>query len=363
MLIPILPLYLRETGLSYTLVTTVIAAFGVGSLMGQIPLGLLIARVGERAVMVAALIVMSIAIALLGVVAVTIALMALRMVAGVGQAGWVLSRHSFMTSAIPADVRGRASSLFGGVNRVGVLVGPVIGGLAAERWGFDSAFALTGVVTLVGIAPLLVAQQAIGDRRAPKKVGQLRAVIRERWRALASAGTVQMGVIAVRSGRDAIIPFLAVAVGLNVREVGLLVAVGSATDLLLFPVAGILMDRFGRLAAVVPSLSLMGIGLLMASAADSAATLVAAGVVIGIGNGLGAGTMLTIGSDLAPQHDPSRFLSVLGTSREAGRILGPLLVGWFADVLGLSTSAVALAAVAFVTAVFAARVLGDTRGG
>ena len=363
MIIPVLPLYLREAGFSYTLVTTVIAAWGVGSLIGQIPLGALIARIGERVVMVGALLVMALAIGLLGVFAVTIAMIGLRMAAGIGSAGWLLSRHSFMTTTIPEDVRGRASSFFGGVNRVGMLIGPVIGGLVASRWGFETAFALTGVVTALGILPLFWADQAIGDRPEPSDVGQLRTVIKERWRALASAGTVQMGVVTVRAGREAIVPLLGVSLGLEISEVGLLVAAGSASDLALFPVAGMLMDRFGRLAALVPSMSLFGVGLLLAGWADTAFMLVVAGLVMGLGNGLGAGTMMTIGSDLAPEHEPSRFLSVLGSTRDLGRIIGPLLVGWFADSLGLSTSAVVLAVVAFATSVFTARVLGDTRTG
>ena len=201
--------------------------------------------------------------------------------------------------------------------------------------------------------------QSISKEQGPS----LREVVRERWRSLAAAGAVQFGYLAVRSGRYALMPFIGVAVGMSVRDVGLLVAVGSASELLLFPVAGILMDRYGRPAALVPALTLFGAGLVMAGAAQSPSSLVAAGVVIGLGNGLGAGTMLTIGSDLAPQRDPTGFLSVLGTMREAGRILGPLLVGWFADSLGLTTSAMVLAGLAFATAAFTARILGDTRAG
>ena len=329
MLVPVLPVYLRELGLSYTVVTTVLAAIGVGSMVAQIPVGALVARVGERPVMLVALAVLAIAIALLGFAPVTIALVALRVVAGFGSTGWLLSRHSFMTSSIPVDVRGRVSSLFGGMSRLGFLIGPLLGGFIAGRWGFEAAFIVTGVTTALGIVPLMVAPDDQGDRPNHEKSqpSSLLTVIREHKRSLVTAGVVQLGVIAVRSGRQAVLPFLGVAVGLDVSEVGLLIAIGVASELLLVPVAGLLMDRFGRLAAVVPSLSLFGVGLLLAAAASTATALIGAGVVMGLGNGLGAGTMLTIGSDLAPQRDPSRFLSVLGTTRDTGRVFGPLLVG------------------------------------
>ena len=66
MLIPILPLYLRETGLSYTVVSTVLAALGVGALLAQLPVGALVSRVGERTIMVGAHVMIGIAVALLG---------------------------------------------------------------------------------------------------------------------------------------------------------------------------------------------------------------------------------------------------------------------------------------------------------
>ena len=138
MLIPVLPLYLRETGLSYTVVSTVLAAVGVRALLSQLPMGVLISRLGERTVMILAHVMIGVAIALLGVVSVTIALVSLRVVAGVGSTGWLLSRHSHLTKNVEVDVRGRASSLYGGVTRVGLLIGPVVSGFVADRWGFTA---------------------------------------------------------------------------------------------------------------------------------------------------------------------------------------------------------------------------------
>jgi MFS family permease len=363
MLIPVLPLYLRDIGLSYTLVTTVISGFAAGALVAQIPFGRAIARWRDRTVMLVSLLLLGISTWLLGVVAVTVWLIALRFAAGVGSTGWFLSRHAFMTTDIPVDVRGRVTSTFGGTNRAAVLVGPVIGGFAAEHWGYAAAFALAGVLSAVGLIPLLALQGkfAVSPPRTAAAAGSFRSMLRTKRAHLVSAGTVQLGVLAAREGRHAVIPLLGAAIGLDIAEVGILVAVSSAADLALFPVSGFLMDRYGRAAALVPSLSMLGIGLFLAGAARGPVTLGAAVVVVGIGNGMGAGTMLAIGSDLAPPADPSPFLSVLATIRDIGRVGGPLLVGAMADSVGLSWSAVALGCIAIATAVFMATVLGDTR--
>ena len=54
---------------------------------------------------------------------------------------------------------------------------------------------------------------------------------------------------------------------------------------------------------------------------------------MGIGNGLGAGTMLTLGSDLAPADAAGPFLAGMALMQGGGRILGALLVGIVGDLV------------------------------
>ena len=158
-----------------------------------------------------------------------------------------------------------------------------------------------------------------------------------------------------------VIPLLGAALGLEVANVGILVAVGAASDLLLFPLSGLLMDRFTRLAASVPALSLIAVGLFVAAAATTPAALVAGAAIAGLGNGMGSGIMLTIGADIAPRADAVQFLSLLGSAREAGRVFGPIAVGVVADRIGLRASAVALGILALVAVGLLVLVLGDTK--
>ena len=86
---------------------------------------------------------------------------------------------------------------------------------------------------------------------------------------------------------------------------------------------------------------------------------VVAGVIMGIGNGMSAGTMLTLGGDLAPK-DAGPFLAALGMMQDGGAVIGPILVGWLADSVGLFESALVLAVVMFVAIAWIVIVLGDT---
>ena len=362
MLVPVLPLYLRDGGLSYTAVTVVIAALGLGAVAGQLPAGALIDRVGQIPLMVASVVVLAVATALLGMTTVVAALVIFRVVAGAGTTGWLLSRQAFISTQVSTGMRGRAAATVGGTVRAATLTGSLLGGWVASRYGFTAAFAVSGAISLVGTVPYIWFREGPAPlgRRERVARGPLLGVVRRHWSRLWPAGVVQLCVIAAREGRLVVIPLLGAALGLDVAEVGILVAVGAASDLLLFPLSGWLMDRFGRQAAIVPFLVIFGTGLVFAGLATTPAWLVVAAGIVGFGNGLGAGTMLTMGADLAPADDTNRFLSILGVTRESGRVVGPLVVGGVADAAGLSASAIILGGVAFFAAFLVVTVLGDT---
>ena len=368
MLLPVLPLALLADGLSYQSLSAVLAATGAGALLSQIPIGRLLNRHSENEVMIACVILAGLSVVLLGFVGTVAGLMALRFVSGIGGTGWLLSRQTFITRTIEPGVRGRAMSLFGGLNRVAFLIGPLLGGLIAEQYGFRQAFVVAAVFTGAGVIPLLMSDRG-DDRR--KRAGQQEsqrvetahplAVFAKHRRILIPAGAAQVCIIAVRYGRFIILPLIGESIGLDIAQIGILVAIGSASDIVLFPAAGYLMDRFGRLAAIVPSFSLMGVGLLLLAGASSHGAIIIAAAIIGVGNGLGSGTMMTLSSDLAPLDSPGEFLAALGTIRELGRIGGPLGVGFLADRVGLDTAALAMASVAFVGVTIMLIGVGETK--
>lgn len=363
MLAPVLPLYLRSEGLSFTLITAVMAAAGVGSMLSQLPVGALLGHTAERRVMLGALVLLAGSTLLLGFAGLALTLAALRFVWGIGSTGWLLSRQTLMTRAAPSYVRGRAMSLFGGTARLGVLLGALFGGFVADRHGFTAAFATVAAVTILGVIPLSLDSNptTTSAPTAPRPGGGMFGGFRNHRHLLLLAGSGQVATIAVRSGRLVVLPLIGDSLGLDPAEVGVLIGIGSFADLMLFPLAGVIMDRFGRLFAIVPAFCGLGVGLLMLSAADDYLSVAIAATVIGLANSIGSGTMLTLASDLAPTESPSQFLASLGTVRESGKIAGPVVVGWLADVAGLSTAAAALGVLAFIATALIVFGIGETR--
>lgn len=363
MLLPVVPLYLRDAGLSYTMVAVVLAALGLGAVIGGLPVGSAAGRVGPEWVFAGAVVTTSATAALLGTSTAVIALVAFRLVYGMGSAGLRISVQMLVNAAAPVRLRGRGMSLLGGAVRLAFFVGPLVGGLLVDTVGFATTFVVCGATTLLGLIPFLAARRTGGEgtrfERPATPLSSLRAALAEHRALLLLAGVGTALVMTVREGRNVVVPLIGDDLGLSATAVGALVAIGTGADLLLFPVSGWLMDRFGRLAAIVPAFSLLGAGMFVLGLSDTAAGAVAAGVVMGVGNGMSAGTMLTLGGDLAPA-DAGPFLAALGTMQDLGVVVGPIVVGWLADTTGLYESALVLGAVMFVAIAWIVIVLGDT---
>lgn len=367
MLLPILPVYLTDLGLSFTSATVVLAATGVGATASGLPLGAALSRVGERALLVASILLSAVSAALLGASGVIAVLVMLRLGTGVGSMGMRLAQQTHIARTVDSSQRGRAMSLMGGTARAGIFVGPFVGGALTDLTSPETTFVAAATVMVAGLVPdLLVNRRADEhalDEPTPQPSGDDEPTpsMAGHWRRLVTIGIGPALITAVRSGRLIVIPLIADDLGLSATAVGAVVAIGTGADLMLFPVAGWLMDRHGRLFATVPAFTLMGIGLLLLGTVDSTIGVVIAGTVIGIGNGMSSGTMLTIGSDVAPAGVRAPFLAGLGSMQDLGRIIGPLIVGWFADAAGLDASAVALAVAMFIGVAWLILVIGETR--
>ncbi len=365
MVIPILPVYLTDSGLSFSLASVVLAGGGLGAMLGGLPVGAMLGRFGEHRVLLLSLAAMGVATATLGITTAVIGLTAMRVAHGVGQIGLRLSRQTFITRTVDTDMRGRSMALMGGSMRFAMLLGPILGGVLVDQVGYSWTFAISGAATLSGLVPAIISEErpdgeTVAGEAPVKRDGALWPALVRHRRALLVGGLGPALIMAVRQGRTIIIPLIGDSLDMSASAIGFLVAVGTGADLLLFPVAGMLMDRFGRLAAIVPAFSLIGIGMLVLSTAESVSMVLVAGVIMGVGNGIGSGSMLTLGSDLAPEDSPGQFLSALASIQNLGRIIGPILVGWFADAAGLSAAAVALAITVFVALAWIVALVGET---
>lgn len=359
LLAPVLPLYAAELALSYGMIGLVLGGEALGSLLSDLPAGVLMTRLGrQRSMLLGVSIFLLSTLALYWVNSVFVAL-ACRLLTGFGWALFSVARHAYISSQTGIDNRGRAIALFGGVNRIGRFAGPAIGGMVATSYGLRAPFLLfAAVCALVPISVALFLPRNPQTRlssssRSPK--GQLLDTLKTHRRLLATAGTGQLLAQAIRAGRTVIIPLYAADVlGLDAGAIGLILSVSSAVDMLLFYPTGVIMDRWGRKFAIIPSFLIQAISLGLVPFTGTVGALMAAAALGGLGNGLGSGTMMTLGSDLAPADTQGEFLGLWRLIGDAGSSGSPIAVGGIADLFALQTASWIICGVGLIAvAVFA----------
>ncbi|TDP90745.1 putative MFS family arabinose efflux permease [Leucobacter luti] len=335
---PLIPVIAVGMGAGIGLSGFIASTLVVGQLAGNLPAGWIVARAGERIAMLIAT-----GVAFFGAIGIVLApnpgtLGVAVFVIGFAAATFGLARHSFMTTRVPVAFRARALSLIGGSHRLGRFGGPFLaaGILAltaspvAPVWAFVVCLALTALLVTCAPDP----EQALPVQRPveepePRTAG-IRAAVRHNRAPLARIGGSAAILSGLRTTKDVLLPLWAVSIGMDPAGVALVVGIAGTVDFALFYTSGQVMDRFGRLWAALPATIGMAVAFLGLSlthdSPDALTWLLICAVVIGIGNGLSSGIVLTLGADLAPPGDPSAFLAAWRTLVDFGGATAPLAI-------------------------------------
>lgn len=142
----------------------------------------------------------------------------------------------------------------------------------------------------------------------------------------------------VRKARELFFALAGRDSGLSDEAIGRITSLSFLLDMGGFPVAGRVMDRYGRRVAGALSISLQTLGLLLLVWRTPLTTGIS-GCVTGLGNGLSAGLVMTLGSDFSPEG-PARgpFLAVYRAGCNVMEFLAPAVLGWIAGSTSLAVA-------------------------
>jgi MFS family permease len=347
--LPVVALSARGLGASVGLAALFVGITTLSEFAAAIPAGVLVERIGERRALVIAggLDAVACAVALvapsLWVLGVACFLM------GPTGAVFLLARQSYLTAAAPVALRARAMSTLGGVTRIGLFIGPLVGAPVVARWGPQAAFAVAVVAGLLAAAlawrtPDLGAhheQLSAEHERVP-----VARVVKQNRRVLLTVGLGVLAIGLARSSRVVVVPLWAEHVGLDAAQTSLVFAAAAFVEVVLFYPAGTVMDRHGRVWVALPfTTTLAGVGALA--------------LLMGVGNGLGSGIVMTLGADAAPTVGRAPFLGVWRLLSLVGHNGAAIVVGAVAAVATIGVASVAVGLMTLVGGAWLARWLPE----
>jgi MFS family permease len=344
-LIPLIPGYVDDFGLSKLEAGLLVGAFGGGALAGGIPAGVLAGRVGPRRAVVFGLLVLGAASFGFALAGSPLALGVARFLQGMSSALTWSGALAWITVTAPRDRRGAMLGTAFGIAVFGAILGPMVGAVA-KVISIRASFAGVGVVALV-LAVGAAAHAA--PRREPRVTGAARRALRDvgfgagLWLTLLPA--FLFGVL------DVLVPLQLDDGGWGVIAIGAVFLTAGLFETALNPIVGRVSDRRGRLFPIRISLAasvLVGTALAFAHTPVVVAffTVLAA---LSFGGFYTPGMALV--SDRAELAGLTQGLAFgfMNTAWAAGALTGPTVGGGLADAFGDATPYLLCAAACAVT--------------
>ncbi len=330
--IPVLPVYVREFGVGYLEVGAVVSAFALMRLVVTPFCGRLIDRVGERTILATGIGIVAVSSGLVGLAADYAQVLVLRGAGGIGSALFTVSAMTLLLGSASATQRGRAMSFYQGGFLIGGMAGPAVGGLLATISLRAPFFFYAGTLLIAGLIGLLLLQPARprADRDAAPPPIPLRDVLRDvRFRAACLANFAQgWGTMGVRT---ALIPVLVVELlHESATFTGAAFAVAAVAQTLALTPAGRFVDRVGRRPALVGAFTVAGGILLLVPFVDSGSVLIVLLALYGAAAAfMGPATAASVGDAAGPRN--ARPVAIYSAFSDVGAIAGPLVAGALLD--------------------------------
>jgi MFS family permease len=362
-ILPLLPTYADDFGLSKPEAALLLSAYSFGVILLAVPVGHLADRIGTRDVAIAGQLIMGAATVVVALEPSYGALLAGRFAQGLASAITWSAGLAWLAESAPVERRGRTIGIANSAATIGMIAGPLIGGLGASLAGAEATFLVAAaVVASLGMIAMFLPRGSELVERERSFLPAVRAVSRERLIGLALlvvtlvamvGGTMQV-LLSLRLGDD----------GYSQSEIGALFAGGAALGAVAIILSGRVGDRIGR-----PRVAFWDC-LALAAAVSFLSLPLAAGVVAGMVLVLGPlqsvlyGVGYPLGADGAELAGVGHGL-VLGLVNLAwgmGSVVGPPIGGTLAEFVGDAPAYLTMAVACLATAeVIRRTVMGRAR--
>lgn len=324
--LPVLALTARDLGASVPTAAFVMTVLALASLIFNLPASIITDRFGERWSIVGAALVGVVAAGMFALAQSLPLLFVGAVLLGTSEAVFMLARQKYLTEAVPIRLRARALSTLGGVYRIGVFVGPFLGAGVIALWGMRASY-LVCVAALLAAFLMSIFLPDVGSAvRASAEHTTMRKVAVDHRRVLLTVGFGVLLVALVRAARQAVIPLWADHLGLDAQTASTIYGLSGGVDMLVFYPAGKIMDTFGRRWVTVPSMLVMGVSFLLIPLTSGAVTFTLVACLLGFGNGIGSGMIMTLGADFSPDVGRAQFLGLWRTVSDLGKVSGPAVL-------------------------------------
>jgi MFS family permease len=242
----------------------------------------------------------------------------------------------------------------------GALAGPILGGVLADRWGYQAAFvgALGLAVATFAIAWLMPVPPARSEATANVLSGTQpvrQAVALLRTPSVAYLLLMSAALMFGTSVRHSFLPLYLTSVGMSTTLIGVIFALNSLCQMSVRPAIATAVRHLRHSGALAVALAIAIAGVALTPWLTSFWALAAAFSLIGVGTGVTQPLTMSLVSGRATATTRGLALGVRMTVNQAAQVIGPPVLGVVVGAMGLGAAFHVAAAVAVLGFAWLAR--------
>lgn len=329
-LVPLLPGYAHEFGLSKTAAGVLVGAYAAGAVLGALPGGIAAAKYGPRRALLFGLAVMGVASLAFGFAGDAWTLGLARLAQGLGGSLAWAGALTWLIAGTPRERRGEMLGTAIGSAIFGALLGPAVGALAHHVGPRPVFVGLAGLSVVLGAFALRLPP---ADAEPPRRGAVARAVREPQvlgalW--LMTIPALVFGVVGVLA------PLALDEAGWTAAAIAIAWIASAAIEMVVAPLIGRVSDRRGRLLPLRVSLAGAVAVLVAFSVADRPAAVVPVLILSGVTFGAFWAPAMALLADAAERIGLAQGLAfgLMNAAWGAGNAIGPSIGGALADAGG-----------------------------
>ena len=371
---------------SFVGLTTSIGSFG--ELLSSVPIGKSLAFFGTRRTLHVSLVIILLSYLLYSAALVQEIVLIGNCLLGIGFNSYYLAQQTYITGNVPPKFRGKTFAYTDGTWQVSGIIGGLLIVMFAELVGLHLAFiCLCPFIVIILISQIYFFYDKVNEKELEDRLDR-EAIDDDNNHTLASSsfdnltmvepspsddnnnstanrfgrrnqlrlkqcqilydfrkeyltlGVYCLLLMFVRYARHLMIPLTGLSLNLPLSDIAWITSAAFFCSSAMFPLSGSIMDRCGRKTNCILTMFVMGIGFLVMYLSVDFPSLLASGIIIGLGNGLSTGLIMAISGDYAPK-DQRRgpFLSLFKLIYGLGQMFGPSMTGIASEYFGVEGGA------------------------
>jgi MFS family permease len=333
MVLPFLAFYLSFRGLPTDSIGLVMAAVGVGALIGGPMGGALSDRMGPRLTLISGLICTAVSFALLAVSQRILGLVAAAVCVGITGETYRPAARAFIACIVVADQRARAFSLNHWAINLGIAVSGTVASVLVEH-GYWLLFAVDATTCV--IFAVIIAVGVRRDQPLAKAVEERKSVYRS---ALADPLLLAMLLLVFLHATVSAQMYVGIPLAIRDDELaptayGVIITTNCVLIIVLQPVLTAWLTRFTPLRVLAGAWTTFGVGIALTGLADSTWQYVLTVVVWTLGEIGSVGFAANVIAGMAPAGAHGRYQAMFGWAWSASLLVGPAAGAGLYDTFG-----------------------------